>query len=339
VKHWKKALAAFAFMVIALMITIGLLTQQTPTPGYVPLSREEHQALFDAEENGYHLLQEAMDGIDSSLSEPFRQEPYNIASVGSASALAREYITNHEESINTAHSALKLEPFIIPPYSLLDQAQHLRGARDMALLLVFNGHLQRVDGNSGAMLENYLDTLRLGNVIAKHGAFPNGMISITIERMALLPLYDALNILDEQQLKNVIEALDTFQVERVPFQHIIANEKALGYSLTRQQLNPFERMFMPQINITTNRILEPAFAGSRHLFEEIATIRIATTLRARVTLHELEHGESPDSLEKVMNGASVPLDPLTGNLFQYQNGKISSHDDFETKEIDMQSVF
>jgi hypothetical protein len=98
-------------------------------------------------------------------------------------------------------------------------------------------------------------------------------------------------------------------------------------------------MFMPQINITTNRILEPAFAGSRHLFEEIATIRIATTLRARVTLHELEHGESPDSLEKVMNGASVPLDPLTGNLFQYQNGKISSHDDFETKEIDMQSVF
>ena len=96
---------------------------------------------------------------------------------------------------------------------------------------------------------------------------------------------------------------------------------------------------MPLTKLMTNRILQPVLAGSKQSFDRAAARRIATTLRARVTLYELQHGESPDSLEEVMNGAAVPVDPSTGNPFQYRDGKISSFDGLPTIEIDRSTVF
>lgn len=337
VKHWKKALALLAFIAIALMITIGLLTEPNVAPGYTPLTPEEHQAL-DAEDNGYHLLQEAMDGIDTSISKTLRQELEDIATDGSASASAREFITRHEESISTAHRALKLEPFIAPPYSIV-LVRPYDGIRDMFRLLIYNGHLHRIDGNIDTMLESYLDALILGYSIAKNGVLIEGFLSIAFERQTVLFLYDALGLLNEQQLNTIIEALSTFQVERLPHEHIIANERAFSDRLMRQQSNPIERLLMPLTKITTNRMLDPLYDQSKHSFDEVDTLLIATTLRARVTLYELEHGESPDSLQEVMNGAAIPIDPSTGNPFKYRDGKISSLEDDTTKEIDKRTVF
>ena len=73
-----------------------------------------------------------------------------------------------------------------------------------------------------------------------------------------------------------------------------------------------------------DRVLKPAFERFRTAYRDGDTRVIGTLLRARVLLYTLEHGAPPVSLEDVMDGSEVPIDPATGNPFQLVDDKIFS---------------
>lgn len=56
-------LALVFIVVVGIMISIGLSQEPPPQFNYTPLTLQEHQKLFDAPENGFHELLEAMDGM------------------------------------------------------------------------------------------------------------------------------------------------------------------------------------------------------------------------------------------------------------------------------------
>lgn len=323
-KRLKIGLVLLALSLIALMIAIGLLTQDSPPTQSAGLSTEEHQALYDAEENGFHALEEAMAEIVPP-EKAVQQELDALKMNSDASDATRDYVAKYQEALAKAREGLAAEYLIAPPFLMKQIGSWHSDVLSLSRLFMYDGHIKRIDGDFSGMPDEYLNGLFTGQSVTEAGLLIDSMISIAIERLALGEIYAVLDRLSRTDLSRLIDDLQRYESGVVHIDKIIANEKSFSdEQMKLMQTGIVSKIFSPITRIILNRVTDPVLERSRREWREGNTILLGTTLRARVTLYELEHGEAPESLTDVLDGAKVPIDPITANPFQYTNGKIFS---------------
>lgn len=310
---------------VGMMILINLATDDSaPYNGYTPLTPEEYKVRFDAEENGFHSIQQAMDQMttpDKSLQAHLE----TLKTASEATQEARDYVKENQEVIALAEEGLMQDYSMSPPFVANQTMTWLGDIRSLARLYIYDGHIKRIDGNLPGMTEQFLNALLFSESITKDGLLINNLVAVAVGSLAIGELYPQLENLDSATLRRAVEVLDRYRDRRVPFDEIMANEKAYSDEMMRQQQrNPVEKMMAPLTRLGIDRVLKPAFERFRTAYRDGDTRVIGTLLRARVLLYTLEHGAPPVSLEDVMDGSEVPIDPATGNPFQLVDDKIFS---------------
>lgn len=306
--------------------------------GYVPMTRDEHRQVFDQSENGYHVFADAMNALVSP-DTIVQDELDEIRSGGTVTAGALAYIESNTTTLDLVHDGLNHEYVLTPRYDYEseDPDQWWGNARSLARLGLYDGTRLSLDGKHDQAMERYLDVLRLGHFINEQAVLIESMIGVAIERIALDSIFDLIPKLDVDALDTLAKELNHIQVNSPPFDHILANERAVMDETG--QVGIVGR-------IIYRRMVEKDLGPSRHIHDVVESRIIGMELRARTRIYTLEHGDPPESLSTVIPDKRVPVDPLTGNPFQLVDGKIFSEgprftDDAATVDspIDGRSVF
>jgi competence protein ComGC len=299
-------------VIVVILLAFALPSMLDSTETQSALTKQEHAALFASEENGYHLYLEAV----SASTDPDRQLQTELGALmkqGEVSDAVRNYLQQNSEALDLLRQGLAKELCIAPPYdgSTKKNLDEKTGLRRLARTLTYEGRMKGLAGDDASELDCYLDALKLGRTSMKGGVLFDGQMGIAIQMTALSAINDSFHSYKEYELQRVVEALESAADQSVSFSETKAYESSAVPSSFLQRL-------------LTRGMLQKTFdrAEDNYLDNEVELRGIA--LRARVRLYELEHGSAPASLSEVMNGKPVPIDPFSGEAFQYRNGMIYS---------------
>jgi len=253
VKRLKIGLVLLPLSLIAMMIVIGLLSQDSPPIESEGLSTEEHQTLYDTEENGIHALEEAMSEIIRP-EKALQQELDALKTSSDASDATRDYVAKYQDALKKARDGLQAEYLIGPPFLMKQIPSWLSDVRSLARLFMYHGHIKRIDGDYSGMVDEYLNALFTGQSVTEAGLLIDSMVSVAIERLALGEIYSALDRLSRADLSRLIDELQRYQSGVVHIDEIIANEKSFSdEQMKLMQTGIASRIFSPITRIILNR--------------------------------------------------------------------------------------
>ena len=325
-KRWISLLVVCVTIFMALQILLFMGNESNS--GYKPIAHEKHQALFDAEENGFHLLQDAMDEMiepDDSLKQSLRM--FRIA--GKERSTARTYVDTQREVIGIARDSLDRKYIIAPP-DFPDLGRRWRPEMNILLrLLDLEAQFRGNDGDLQGMLDVYFDILSIGQAVTQHVRTQYPGLAPEEQWPVFHGIHKSLDSLDENQLRAVVDVLEKIEAQTAPLDRIIADEKAFA-----EKTRPPAILVIPfgvRINVdpiagivVKEGVSQTRLDGMQEAYNFNLAVVTGTLLQAKVRIYELAHGDSPESLKELTQDGLAPIDPSTGNPFQYVGGKVVS---------------
>ncbi len=306
-------------LVLLLMLLLGAFINGQGASKLPTLSEQEHVARYESEDNGYLLFMEAYDLLTSTATS-LEDELSKLYEEDEVSDALRSALDSNIPALDKVREGLA-KPYSIAPYinvqSQATKMNTLSYTRELGRQLAYRAAVDRLDGNPEAALKGYLDIVRLGERSGQGGVLILGLVSVAIQDLATREaLEELLPDLSVEQLNHLIGILEAEEKKLISFEQILANERSamvVGFSGKIQYL-------------MAKKVLEPAFDRANESFKlRDAEIR-RVLLKARVERYTREHGEAPVTLEDVMDGAPVPIDPYTGAVFEFIDGQPYSAD-------------
>lgn len=307
-----------ALIVIAILIQVGIVVVLRPYYGeYRALPYDEHVALYESPDNGWHQIEEALHIIeipDDDLSEKFKA----VRESGEFSEAMNTFLDEQRDAIALAKAGLEKDTAIVPRIPLLTEGieEDILRMRTLTEVMTWDGVRLEFRGNSAEAAQRHLDAMQIGDWTMRGGDLNECLIGTVTQVIAARELHKALPSFNAELLSHVITKLHRLEKEAVPFEQIKANDW-VSYS-ELPGLYMVLRPFAPYI-------WAPDYDRARVSFNFGRAHLTGTRLRAMVILHEKATGEPPATLAEVVAPDPVPIDLTTGNPFEFDSdGKITS---------------
>ena len=104
----------------------------------------------------------------------------------------------------------------------------LSGQKKLALCLVAEGDLARLQHHPGEAANSYLDAIQLGYELARGGALIEVMVANACETMGITALKRMAPELDAAQAREAVRRLEKLEAAREPFENTIVREREFG---------------------------------------------------------------------------------------------------------------
>ena len=302
--------------VLAIMAVMAFLASRSTSDNFV-LTKEEHDALYKSEDNGWHDIEAAMQVIQVPTGA-VNQEFNASSGKGEFSTEAIAFLDAQQDALTLVRSGLEKEYAIPPRYDVNAPGQPVgeKEIRALARALVWDGRRLASIGQSGDAARRYLDATYLGHWYGNGGVLVNALITVAVQRIGIEALQESLSHLDDTELEHTIFELKNLEAIATPYDRVMATEEAI------MREHGSSNVIASFIHSFTNR---PAFDKAEEGYDRGRALIIGTRLRAQVILHEKQTGASPATLEEVLASDPVPIDPTTGNPFELtSDGKITS---------------
>lgn len=99
-------------------------------------------------------------------------------------------------------------------------------ARELSKVMVAGAKIKEIEGDFEGAYEDYLDTIRFGNDLARGGLLIHGLTSIAIESLTLSTMRAGLKDSDGRTLEMVIDSMKEAEDNFLPLSEILKREFA-----------------------------------------------------------------------------------------------------------------
>lgn len=332
-KYFRFLLILFAIFILAIIAVMYFAARQPVSePAIAP---EEHDALYESPENGYHVLAESFPAI-ALPDKQTKNELSDLREKPDRSETSAQYIEKHRPVIEDMTAALD-NPYIILPRIEATSIENLIAAQKehsdevmrihlMSKLFIWDGKAFEQDGKLNLASERYIDALQLGQSITKGGLLTDTLTASGITHETFLAFDPLLDDLGADELEFVINQLIDLGQRATPFNDIMANDYAFHDQALQGRL--YRRVltrFMNNLKSNSNRKRLKMTERIEIRYHATQSMLIGLRLRAQVNLYALQGESQPTTLSEVVAPDPVPIDPTTGNPFELlPNGTITS---------------
>jgi tetrahydromethanopterin S-methyltransferase subunit G len=230
----------------------------------------------------------------------------------------RGYIKQSEAVTDIVRKGIARNNCVVPEVtSAADSLSYLAKFRALGRLMVMEGRINEIDGNYEKAYQNYLDTMRFGNDIARGSGLIYGLVNVAIDNMAIQVIRPGLKRADAKTLEMVVNGLKEIESNLVPYSEILKNEfKYMRQHMQQQHMqlnNEFsrrviqyadkaidkdeERDFWKNIpKDTMSESLIPSLSRAKTNYLLLRTQLRGTRLRAAAELYQRRKNKLPDNL-------------------------------------------
>jgi hypothetical protein len=154
----------------------------------------------------------------------------------SASPDDHPYSLADKQALITANASALAEvregfhyPFQTPPVrSFATLFPDAGTSRDLARLLVLDGHVKSETGDWGGAAQSDLDALELGEIYPRGGPLISLLVGIACQAIGRKDLWDCVDHLDSRQARAAIARMRAIETKHVPFDAVWQEEEWLG---------------------------------------------------------------------------------------------------------------